>query len=575
MRWSFDDSYIDFNSEIFTSSFENLKAQNENLVNFLNNSELTKAIISYEEAYKEATSLLAFCRCKSSDNTKDELASKFELKIKEQKAKLDTAKEILFDKFDSLKNDDKIFQSTQFKHIKFLYLEHKNSKSKIRKKSERDFFANLALTNFFPLFANFRHLNNLINISATNKNANTQSYNLAKCMGILKGSDDEILRKNVFDALSSHYDKFSDLYLDILNMLHGFRLAKFKAAKVDFLTPSLEENKMSLDTLNAMQEAISKRVEKIRECVRVRASFLGGKSMRSCDLLAPYPLSKHHEISHDEAIKIIKKVLKPLGEDSFIELMIDKHWIESDVRENKAGGAFFVSLPKFKQPRIFTTYMNTLSHLIQQAHELGHAWHYYLMRDLPVLSSNFPMSLAESASTFNETLLRNELKKDGSLKVEILWQELKSAANFLLHINVRYEFETGFIKLRQKGQVSKKDANDLLKQAWNKFYKDSTSDVEEFLPYFKPHFYKTDNYIYNYPYSVGYLLSQFFLSEFKKDEAKFCKIYKQFLIECGTKSVEELMKKHFKKDTTKYEFWLIGIDEALKNLDEFKKVVAV
>ena len=91
--------------------------------------------------------------------------------------------------------------------------------------------------------------------------------------------------------------------------------------------------------------------------------------------------------------------------------------------------------------------------------------------------------------------LVNELKKDGSLKVEILWQELKSAANFLLHINVRYEFETGFIKLRQKGQVSKKDANDLLKQAWNKFYKDSTSDVEEFLPYFKPHFYKTDNYI--------------------------------------------------------------------------------
>ncbi|WP_188117192.1 hypothetical protein [Campylobacter concisus] len=67
------------------------------------------------------------------------------------------------------------------------------------------------------------------------------------------------------------------------------------------------------------------------------------------------------------------------------------------------------------------------------------------------------------------------------------------------------------------------------------------------MPYFKPHFYKTDNYIYNYPYSVGYLLSQFFLSEFKKDEVKFYKIYKQFLIECGTKSVEELVKKHFKK----------------------------
>ena len=76
------------------------------------------------------------------------------------------------------------------------------------------------------------------------------------------------------------------------------------------------------------------------------------------------------------------------------------------------------------------------------------------------------------------------------------------------------------------------------------------------MPYFKLHFYKTDQYIYNYPYTVGYLLSQFLLGEFRRAGDKFIGAYKAFLRECGVMSVEDLLQKHFGKDTR--ERWSFG-----------------
>ena len=97
-------------------------------------------------------------------------------------------------------------------------------------------------------------------------------------------------------------------------------------------------------------------------------------------------------------------------------------------------------------------------------------------------------------------------------------------------------------------------------------------DAEGFSPYFKLHFYKTDQYIYNYPYTVGYLLSQFLLGEFRRTGDKFIGAYKAFLRECGVMSVEELLQKHFGKDARTLEFWLECVDNALIYADEFKRL---
>lgn len=575
-RWSFDDNYIDFDSENFTKSLENLEnllLQTQNLQD-LNAIELIKI---YEKGFDVASSLNAFCRCKSSDNTKDERALIYEAKITQNLSKLNLIKEILFLKMDKLRENDEIWQTDELKRWKFFYEEYKNSYLCKLKNDEKAVYEKLSSSNFAPLYGVFRHLNNFLQIDAKDENGTINSYNLSKCAGILKGCADKILRKNIFEELAIHYEKYSSLYADVLNLLHGFRLNQFQSANVDFLSPSYKQNKISKEAVNAMFEALKEKICDIRQSVLLRAKYFGDDKMKACDLLAPSPFSAKKLIAYDEAIQTICAALSEVSDEipAFIHTMLKNRWIEAQVRENKAAGAFYTRFNEFKQPRVFSTYMGSQAHMIQQAHELGHAWHYWIMRDLPTTQTQFPMSLAESASTFNEAVLRNYLRKncdDENLLFDILWQELKSAANFMLHISVRYDFEISFIKARKNTIVTPKDIDKMLKEAWEKWYGDCTSDYESFLPYFKLHFYKTDQYIYNYPYTIGYLISQFLIAKFKQNGDKFIDIYKPFLRDCGRENVDFVIQKHFKKDIKSKEFWLECIQNALTYTNEFKNL---
>ncbi|WP_170018651.1 M3 family metallopeptidase [Campylobacter sp. RM16190] len=573
-QWSFDDAYVDFEHENFTGSLKRAKDVLNKASNLLKSGKFSAKELAalYEEGFDKLSSLKAFCRCKMSENTKDERVAVVEAKIQSRISKLELIKQAMLAKFEELSEDE--WEKFGLSHWKFYYEEQKNSWSKNLKNKE--IFAELEQSSFTPIYAIFTHLNNLIDIKAQDSFGEVKNYSFAKCGGILKGSPDSVFRENIFNELSKHYEKHAPIYVDALNMLHGFRQAKFKQAKCDILLPSFEQNKISHDVINAMHSALQKRVSKIREAVTLRAPYLGKERMSACDLLAPSPFSTKAQIPYHQAISTIKSALSEVSEEisGFIDLMLKNRWIEASTRENKAAGAFYTRFNELKQARIFSSYMGTQAHMIQQAHELGHAWHYWIMRDMPSIKTEFPMSLAEIASTFNEAVLREYIKKnaDENLLFDILWQELKSAANFMLHISVRYSFETDFIKARSKGLVTPQEAKEMMKNAWQKWYADSTQDMEEFLPYFKLHFYKTDQYIYNYPYTVGYLLSQFLIEKFRAKEPNFFEIYKAFLRDTGSMSVDDIIKKHFGKDIKKSEFWLECIDGALGYVEEFKAI---
>lgn len=568
-QWSFDDAYVGFEHENFTSSLKGAKDIINKALSLIHSKEfLAKDLAGlYEDGFDKLSSLKAFCRCKMSENTKDEQAIAIESEIQSEISKLEMIKQEMMAKFSKLSDEE--WEKFGLSHWKFYYEEQKNSWS--QNLTNKEIFSELEQSNFTPVYGIFTHLNNLINIKAADSLGETKSYGFAKCAGILKGSPDGILRQNVFNELSKHYQKHAPVYIDALNMLHGFRQAKFKDAKCDIFLPSFEQNKISPQAVNAMYCALEKRASKIREAVTLRASYLGKERMSACDLLAPSPFSGKLQIPYTEAIDTIKSAL---GEEisQFINLMLKNRWIEASVKENKAAGAFYTRFNELKQARIFSSYMGTQAHMIQQAHELGHAWHYWIMRDMPSIQTEFPMSLAEIASTFNEAVLREYIKKnaDENLLFDILWQELKSAANFMLHISVRYSFETDFIKARSKGLVTPQEAKEMMKNAWQKWYGDSTQDMEEFLPYFKLHFYKTDQYIYNYPYTVGYLISQFLIEKFRAKEPNFFEIYKSFLRDTGKMSVDDIIKKHFGKDIKNSEFWVECIDGALSYVEKFK-----
>ena len=191
--------------------------------------------------------------------------------------------------------------------------------------------------------------------------------------------------------------------------------------------------------------------------------------------------------------------------------------------------------------------MGTITTVLQQGHELGHAFHYWLMRDLPVVQTEFPMTLTETASTFNEAVIRRYLldRADEKEAFGMLWQELRSAANFLMNTMVRMDFELAFIEERKKGVVSAKRSVDLMRKAWHEWYGDSTVGADDYLWAYKLHYYKTDQLIYNYPYTVGYLLSQGLLTELDRRDRDFMPFYRAMLRDTGRMTVDEIVERHF------------------------------
>lgn len=121
--------------------------------------------------------------------------------------------------------------------------------------------------------------------------------------------------------------------------------------------------------------------------------------------MAPAPVAEKEAsaIPYPEGIAIVKKALGTVSPElsGFLDTMLENRWVDAKPSEKKIGGAFYSRFNEFRIPRVFASYTGTITTVLQQAHELGHAFHYWMMRDLPVVQTEFPMTLTETASTIN------------------------------------------------------------------------------------------------------------------------------------------------------------------------------
>ena len=173
------------------------------------------------------------------------------------------------------------------------------------------------------------------------------------------------------------------------------------------------------------------------------------------------------------------------------------------------------------------TYNNNMGDALTLAHELGHAFHGHLMREQRTLNRSYPMTLAESASTFGEMLLMRGLLEEPGIRPEtkasLLNMEASHAAVYLLDIPVRFEFEKAFHEERADGEVSVGRLKELMVDTQRRVLGD-VLDPDGGDPYFwasKLHFYITDTTFYNFPYTFGYLLSRGLFDQYEKEGQAF------------------------------------------------------
>ncbi len=194
------------------------------------------------------------------------------------------------------------------------------------------------------------------------------------------------------------------------------------------------------------------------------------------------------------------------------------------------------------------------------------------------MAARYPMTLAETASTFAERLLQDALLDDPAAdegtRVAILTARLNDAGTFLCDIRMRFEFEKAFYTERQAGEVSVSRLKELMLAAQRESYGE-VLDPEAMDPMFwasKLHFYITGVSFYNFPYTFGYLLSLGLARRLREDGEAFLPRYETFLRRTGSASCEDAAAASLGVDLGRADFWLAALEEVRVDLERFSSL---
>ena len=385
---------------------------------------------------------------------------------------------------------------------------------------------------------------------------------------------DRRVRCAAFEAGNAAWRSVEDIAAAALNAIAGTRFTLNRHRGVDhFLDIALFQSALSRKTLDAMFAALFANLEMPRRILRLKAKLMGRSGVAWFDLGAPLDLPDQEKLSWEKARRLVRESFQrayPALGDFFERHVLAKNWIDWAPRAGKRPGGFCTGSMLSKESRIFMTYNESLGDVLTLAHESGHAFHGHQMGDVRPYARGYPMTLAETASTFGEQVFMNGLLDDPAIsdeqKAMILDIDAGHGAIYLLDIPVRYEFEKAFYEERQNGEVSVSRLKKLMIETQCRVLGEVLEPGGED-PYFwasKLHFYITGLTFYNFPYTFGYLLSRGLYAMFKKEGAAFLPKYEELLRFAGSDTSENVVKRTVDRDIEATEFWT----EAIQSLEQ-------
>jgi oligoendopeptidase F len=590
--WDNSTEYRDFLADDFKSDVEQVK----NLIAQINsiNSDYSKwmeksnesasadligalqLITRHEsQAHMLLYNMVVFARTAISLDSKNEIAiktlsqlmqiqSELEISIKPYQMYLSTTLKENFDLY--LKND-----LTQ--KYKFFFSQEREQSKYLLSKNEENLISSLKASGHTSWDNLYSALTGSIKctviINGVSKNMGLSE---AKALGL---SADEPTRKAAWTAVQEAWGEHKESAAAILNSLADWRLQLSKKRSQqkphDFLTDSLSRSRIKKETLEAMMKAVETNKPAIQEIHRKMAKVMKKKQMDPWDIVSSAPISENKKYSFAEGFKQIKESFSEFepAMGQFAQTMLDNKWIDSRLLPNKGGGAYCTGFAKSRTPRVFQSFMGSSQDISTLAHELGHAYHSWVMRDLSLVENKYPMTLAETASIFSENILfQYQIKhaKTEDEKLDVAWSMAEGAVSLLLNIPTRYEFEKNFYEKRKEGFVSVNELSKLMGEAFTKWYGDTLSKPDELFWAHKMHFSFADVSFYNYPYTFGYLFSLSLMARRQSYGDNFHSKYVEILRDTGRMTAEDLVQKHLGEDITQEKFWDAGIKYALSTI---------
>ncbi|HEY7339637.1 MAG TPA: M3 family oligoendopeptidase [Ktedonobacterales bacterium] len=343
------------------------------------------------------------------------------------------------------------------------------------------------------------------------------------------------------------------------------------------LDEAVFEASIDRQTLDAMFTAARESFPDFRRYLRVKARALGLPVLAWYDLLAPVGASGRvwsFEASEQFIVAQFGSYSQRLSD--YAARAFRERWIDAEPRPGKRDGAFCMPL-RADESRVFANFKPTYDGMSTLAHELGHGYHNMNLAQRTMLQRNTPMTLAETASIFCETIVREAALKDANAqeRIEILEASLVGSCQVVVDITSRFLMEQGIFEMRRKRELSVDELNELMLQAQRETYGDGL-DPNQLHPYMwamKPHYYSTGRSFYNFPYMFGLLFGLGLYARYRTDPEVFRAQYDDLLSSTGLADAATLAAR-FGIDTRTPDFWRASLDTIRREVDQFEDAVS-
>ncbi len=391
----------------------------------------------------------------------------------------------------------------------------------------------------------------------------------------LANDPDGAVRKKAYEAELASYAKIEGSIAYALNNIKSqVRMLAQERGYGSALTMTLDQSDMKRETLDAMFGAMQEYLPTFHKYMRAKAEYLGyHNGLPWFEMLAP--LGRNDKKYTLEETK--QCLLDSFGQFSkdmadMMERAFDEEWIDFYPREGKVGGAFCCEVSHAGQSRILTNFNGSFDAVDTLAHELGHAYHGTQTCDHRILNRDYPMQVAETASTFNETHITclAIAKATGEEKLALLDNILMNTTQVICDIYSRFLFEDSVFNACEDRFLMPEDLKAMMLDAQKKAYGDGL-DPEYMHPYMwacKGHYYSEALSYYNFPYAFGAMLAMGLYSMYLKEGEAFLPKYNKFLHATTVMSVEDTAAV-VGIDLTSKDFWRESLKSFADMIDEF------
>ena len=333
------------------------------------------------------------------------------------------------------------------------------------------------------------------------------------------------------------------------------------------------DNEIGDATVSALVSAVCSRYDLVERYYFLKKKLLGYDELFDYDRYAPVCTQTGEGISWEEAREIVLTSFEDFSFEAakIARLFFEKQWIHASLLPGKPSGAYSHPLIPSAHPYVFLNFTGSRRDVMTLAHELGHAVHQYLARKQGLFNCNTPLTTAESASVFAETLVFRSLLKRTDSKEErlgLICSRIEDTFATVFRQVAMHRFEERVHNARRtRGELDQEFIGSAWMQTQAAMFGNSVHLLDHYKTWWSyiPHFVHSPGYVY--AYAFGQLMTAALYEQYLREGPDFVPAYLEFLESGGKAEPCELLRP-LGVDPTDGGFWERGLKIVEGLIDE-------